>query len=110
MYTVDNMDVPNSEANGTLLRHLVKIHLNKQVRNDDDFELIISNWRILDGCVDYLLAMPIRRIQEMIQSVFLQKRNLLKTPIKTRTLYLSEPYNSRSTPTQTARQPRKDKI
>jgi hypothetical protein len=36
-----------------------------------------------------------------------QKRNL-KTPIKTRTLHLSEPYASRST-THTAMQPRKDK-
>jgi hypothetical protein len=36
-----------------------------------------------------------------------QKRNL-KTPIKTRTLHLSEPYDSRST-THTGMQPRKDK-
>jgi hypothetical protein len=34
------------------------------------------------------------------------KRNL-KTPVKTRTLHLSEPYDSRSTP-HTAMQPRKE--
>jgi hypothetical protein len=38
---------------------------------------------------------------------FESKRNL-KTPVKTRTLHLSEPYDSRSTPPHTAMQPRKE--
>jgi hypothetical protein len=36
-------------------------------------------------------------------------QKILKTPIKTRTLHLSEPYDSRSTTHSTAMQPRKEK-
>jgi hypothetical protein len=57
MYT-ENTDVPNGEANSTLC-HLIKIHLNKGM-TEDDFELIKIDgfWvRTLDASkVDYLLC------------------------------------------------------